>query len=181
MPRRTQRQGGVRARILAGGLVIAAASGGAHADLYIWKDPATGAMKIYSYPPPWYGNPELEKCAPKVERIPERQRAPAVVEPESRATPPAAAPVPPTAPPPAPPTVQSMNIAQMEARRTQLLQQIVVAGAKGVGQPAPEMDRVVDEYLRLLLDMARTDPGGAEARRAETQAVIDKIKGKPTR
>jgi hypothetical protein len=69
----------------------------------------------------------------------------------------------------------------MEARRAQLLQQIVAAGAKGVGQPAPEMDRVVDEYLRLLLDMARIDPGGAEVRRAETQAVIDKIKGRPAR
>jgi len=168
----------VRAYILAGGLVVAA-SGGAYADLYLWKDPATGAMRIYSYPPPWYGNPELERRAPKVERIPERQRAPAVVEPESRATPSAAAP--PTAPPPAPPAVQSTNLAQMEARRTQLLQQIVAAGAKGVGQPAPEMDRVVDEYLRLLLDMARIDPGSAEARRAETQAVIDKIKGKPAR
>lgn len=171
----------MRARILAGGLIVAAASGSACADLYIWKDPATGAMKIYSYPPPWYGNPELEKRAPKVERIPERQRAPVVVEPESRAIPPAAAPAPPIAPPPAPPTVQSANIAQMEARRTQLLQQIVAAGAKGVGQPAPEMDRVVDEYLRLLLDMARIDPGGAEVRRSETQAVIDKIKGKPAR
>lgn len=167
-------------RILSAAL-LGISAGVVQADLYRWKDPATGQVRIYSYPPPWYGNPELEKRAPKVERIPERQRAPAMVEPESRAIPPAAAPAPPTAPPPAPPAVQATNLAQMEARRTQLLQQIVAAGAKGVGQPAPEMDRVVDEYLRLLLDMARIDPGSAEARRAETQAVIDKIKGAPAR
>lgn len=171
----------MRPGVLAAGLALAGASAGVHADLYLWKDPATGAMRIYSYPPPWYGNPALEKRSPKVERIPERQRAPVVVEPESRAIAPAAVPAPPTAPPPAPHAAQATGIAQMEARRTQLLQQIVAAGAKGVGQPAPEMNGVVDEYLRLLLDMARIDPGGAEARRAETQSVIDKIKGKPER
>lgn len=94
----------MRARILAGGLVVAAASGGTYADLYIWKDPATGAMKIYSYPPPWYGNPELERRSPKVERIPERQRAPVVEPAAAPALPePNPAPAGPGAPPPPPP------------------------------------------------------------------------------
>ncbi len=163
-------------RILSAAL-LGFSAGVVQADLYLWKDPVTGQVRIYSYPPPWYGNPELEKRAPKVERIPERQPAPAVVEPASRAVPPPVAPAPPTAAPAA----RTANVAQLEARRRQLLRQIEVAGAKGVEQPAPEMDRVVDEYLRLLLDMAQIDPDGTEARRAETQAVIDKIKVKPSR
>lgn len=96
--------------VLAAGLALAGASACVHADLYLWKDPATGAMRIYSYPPPWYGNPALEKRSPKVERIPERQRAPAV-QPESvplvppppvpQATGPGAPPPPPIMKPPA--------------------------------------------------------------------------------
>lgn len=94
----------MRARVFAAGLVLAFASGGVLADLYLWKDPATGAMKIYSYPPPWYGNPELEKRSPRVERIPERQRAPLVqAEPVPAILPPRAAPqAGPGAPPPPP-------------------------------------------------------------------------------
>jgi len=49
------------------------------ADLYRWIDPETGSVKLSSYPPPWLGDPEQEKRAPKVELIP------------SVATPPAAA------------------------------------------------------------------------------------------
>lgn len=94
------------ARVVAAGLALAFASGGVLADLYLWKDPATGAMKIYSYPPPWYGNPELEKRSPKVERIPERQRAPVVqaepVQAPSSLPPPAPSPAGPGAPPPPP-------------------------------------------------------------------------------
>lgn len=86
--------------------MLAAASGGVHADLYLWKDPATGAMKIYSYPPPWYGNPALERRSPRVERIPERQRVP-VVEPAAAPVVPAVpaakpAPAGPDTPPPPP-------------------------------------------------------------------------------
>ncbi|MGQ0510022.1 MAG: hypothetical protein ACT4P9_05350 [Betaproteobacteria bacterium] len=159
-------------RVIACAAALAVA-GNAAADLYLWRDPATGQVRIHSYPPPWYGNPELERRSPKVERMPERQRAPVVAQPETPAIPPAAASAA-YAPPPPP----VGDIAKMETRRRQLLQQIVVAGAKGMDRPAPEMDKVVDEYLRLLLDMARVDPGGADSRRAETQEVIDKIKGK---
>jgi hypothetical protein len=96
----------VKARAFAAGLVLACASGGVLADLYVWKDPATGAMRIYSYPPPWYGNPALERRSPKVERIPERQRAPVVqAEPVPAIEPPPAAPqAGPGVPPPPPVT-----------------------------------------------------------------------------
>ena len=51
-------------------------SGPAAADLYRWVDPESGSVKFSSYPPPWYGDPAMERRAPKVEVIPERSRAP---------------------------------------------------------------------------------------------------------
>jgi hypothetical protein len=42
------------------------------ADLYRWVDPETGSVKFSSYPPPWYGDENLEKRSPKVEHIPPR-------------------------------------------------------------------------------------------------------------
>lgn len=95
----------MKARAFVAGLLLACASGGVLADLYLWKDPATGTMRIYSYPPPWYGNPALEKRAPKVERIPGRQRAPVVqAEPVPAIEPPATPEAEPGVPPPPPVT-----------------------------------------------------------------------------
>jgi len=51
-------------------------SGPAAADLYRWVDPDTGSVKFSSYPPPWFGDPAMERRAPKVEVIPERGSAP---------------------------------------------------------------------------------------------------------
>jgi len=51
-------------------------AGPAAADLYRWVDPETGSVKFSNYPPPWHGDPELERRAPKVEVIPERSSAP---------------------------------------------------------------------------------------------------------
>jgi Domain of unknown function (DUF4124) len=42
----------------------------AAADLYRWVDPETGSVKFSSYPPPWFGNAEKQRRAPKVEVIP---------------------------------------------------------------------------------------------------------------
>ena len=64
----------------------------AFADLYRWVDPESGSVKFSSYPPPWYGDENLEKRAPKVEHIPPRgpggSTQPATV-PEGAAKPPA--------------------------------------------------------------------------------------------
>jgi hypothetical protein len=51
-------------------------SGPAAADLYRWVDPESGSVKFSSYPPPWYGDPAMDRRAPKVEVIPERSSAP---------------------------------------------------------------------------------------------------------
>jgi len=85
-------------------LVLAVWATAAAADLYRWIDPESGSIKYSSYPPPWYGDAEQERRAPKVERIPARQDGPAPSA-EEVAAPPAARPAVPTAAPPAvPPT-----------------------------------------------------------------------------
>jgi len=49
--------------------MLAGMCGGAVAYLYLWEDPATGATRICSHPRPWYGNPELQRRSPKLERM----------------------------------------------------------------------------------------------------------------
>ncbi len=39
------------------------------ADVYVWKDPQTGATRITSMPPPWLKSPGAHRRAPKVEVI----------------------------------------------------------------------------------------------------------------
>jgi hypothetical protein len=62
----------------------------AHADLYRWVDPDTGAVKFSSYPPPWHGDPERERGAPAVEVIPSRGSPAPVKQAAAPAKPPAA-------------------------------------------------------------------------------------------
>jgi len=168
----------VRARFVAAGLVLACAAGVVHADLYLWKDPATGAVKIYSYPPPWYGNPALERRSPKVERIPERQRAP-VVRPERvpLASPPpvgsvagldeALPPPPGAAGSPAP-----ALLGPLEAQRKRLLG--VLADMRV--QQDPGLQRQFEAYRGLADQMDRIDPAGAESRAAEFRALIERLR-----
>ena len=47
------------------------------ADLYRWVDPETGSVKFSSYPPPWFGDAQKERRAPKVEVIAPTRIAPA--------------------------------------------------------------------------------------------------------
>jgi len=67
----------IRSAVAAAMLVWAAPySAPAAADLYRWVDPETGSIKFSNAPPRWYGDPALERGAPKVEVIPERSSAP---------------------------------------------------------------------------------------------------------
>lgn len=177
----------MRLRSLAAGFALASMCGGAAADLYLWKDPATGAMRIYSYPPPWYGNPELERRSPKVERIPERQRAPVVQpEPATLAVPasPEAKPEPagPGAPPPPPGMGGAAGgpgasvLAMLEAQRKRLMDLFASLPAK------PDFDRAglglrqqLEAYQAVAAEMDRIDPKGAEARRAESRTLVERL------
>ena len=58
-------------------LLLFAVAHPAIAELYRWVDPETGSVKFSSYPPPWFGDAQKERRAPKVEVIAPMRSAPA--------------------------------------------------------------------------------------------------------
>ena len=131
---------------------------GAEADLYRWVDPETGAVKFSNYPPPWYGNEDKQRGAPKVERIPERARPVQEAEAEAPAKPAATA------------KQGAAPLGALEARRKELLSQV----AASISNPA-QAEKLLQEYALLTAEMNQKDPKGAAARRAEAEAVLDKL------
>jgi hypothetical protein len=143
------------------GFALAAGVGVAAADLYRWVDPESGSVKFSSLPPPWYGDPALERRAPKVEVI--RSRA---------AEAPTPAPLPEIGPPgagaPAAPA-----LAALEARRRQIAAELRAFEAQAP-QPrsAAELAKRLEAYARLVAELDRIDPHGAQARGAQTEALL---------
>ena len=129
----------------------------AFADLYRWVDPETGSVKFSSYPPAWYGDPEQEKRAPKVEHIPERKPGPAA--PES-----------------APGAAPATSLEALEARRKQVMQQLTVLPAqKDFQRAGAGIKQHLEAYAAVSAEMDRLDPRGAEMRRAEAQPLLEKL------
>jgi hypothetical protein len=125
----------------------------AAAELYRWIDPETGSVKFSSYPPPWYGDPALEKRAPKVERIPEGK--PAASEPV--ATP-------------------ASPLEALEERRKRVLQQFAAPpGAQDAQRVEGSLKQNLDTYAAIVVEMDKLDPQGAERRRTEAQRLLEKV------
>lgn len=158
-------------------MLLLAAAPAAQADLYRWIDPATGSVKLSSVPPPWYGDPALERRAPKTERIPARGPAPAVrgsaLEPGAPATTPATAPSSPLLAPP-PPKPLSPLLAIADAQRRALLKDLGSALAQDpVDNEA--LQKRMQELRALTEELDRADPLGAAARQAEVQAMAESL------
>jgi hypothetical protein len=136
-------------------------AGTACADLYRWVDPETGAVKFSNYPPPWYGNEDKQRGAPKVERIPERSR-PVLQETE--------APAPKVNPAAAAAKQVAGPLGPLDARRKELLSQV----AASISNPA-QAQKLLEEYALLTAEMDRKDPKGADGRRAETESALGKL------
>jgi hypothetical protein len=136
-------------------------SAAAAADLYRWVDPATGAVKFSSYPPPWYGD-ETQRRAPKVEHIPARSGP--LPQPD------AAVAVVPESPD---------GLPALERERKALLQRI----AAGVGNPerAGELQKQLQAFAALSQRLDKLNPDGAAARRTEAEDLLQKVikGGKP--
>ena len=125
------------------------------ADLYRWVDPETGSVKFSSYPPPWFGDEEREKRAPKVEHIPARKPG-ATAEPQGDA---------PRSP-----------LEALEERRKRVMQQIVALPAQPDFQRGGAgLKQQLDAYAAVTAEMDRLDPKGADRRRAEAQPLLDKL------
>jgi hypothetical protein len=134
-------------------VIFSAWSFSVHADLYRWIDPEAGSVKYSSYPPPWYGDPEQERRAPKVERIPEGK--PAASEPV--ATP-------------------ANPLEALEERRKRILQQLAAPpGTQDAKRADAGLKQHMEAYAALIAEMDRLDPAGAARRRAETQPILDRM------
>lgn len=160
-------------------LLLLLAAPAAQAQLYRWVDPATGSTKFSSVPPPWYGDPALERRAPKTERIPAGVPAPAArgnaLDPGSPATTPgtAAAPSSPLLAPP-PPKPLSPLLAIADAQRRALLKDLGSALAQDpVDNEA--LQKRMQELRALTEELDRADPLGAAARQAEVQAMAESL------
>jgi hypothetical protein len=135
-------------------LALAFFSQAALADLYRWVDPESGSVKFSSYPPPWYGDPQLEKRSPRVERIPEA--APAAAG-EAKAPP-------------------GSERESLEARRRALMQELSTVSARSdFDRGGAGFKRQLEAYQALTVELDRLDPKGADRRRAEGQALLENL------
>ena len=131
-------------------LAIAFGALPAHADLYRWVDPETGAVKFSSSPPPWYGDPERERGAPRVEVIPSRGATPAAVAPAATG-----------------------SVRALEERRADLLRRFADLPAN---VDLPGVRQQVASYQAISTELDRLDPAGAARRRAEEAGVLDALR-----
>lgn len=142
---------------------------GAAADLYRWVDPESGSIKYSSYPPPWYGDPEKERRAPKVEHLPAGYGSPpAVSEPDAAGKPAAQAPSADAA---------SFALSALESRRKGIMQ--LLAGLpqrEDFARSGAGLQQHMLAYQAVAAEMDRLDPKGAAARRAEAQPLLDKLR-----
>ena len=110
----------------------------AHADLYRWVDPQTGAVKFSSVPPP--------SAQPGVEVIPYRGGAAAPTQ-----SPAAAA-------------------APLELRWRELL-----AGISSAVPGSADLPQRLQDFAAVSTELDRVDPAGAEQRRTEARAVLQRL------
>jgi len=133
--------------------------GVAHADLYRWVDPESGSVKYSSYPPPWYGDEAKERRAPKVERIPTGRDAPVRSDAVASSAQDAA---------------RSYEV--LEAQRKAMLQQMPqVAARGGSDRGMPALQRHLEVFAQLSEQLDKLNPEGAAARRAEAEAVLQRL------
>jgi hypothetical protein len=136
----------------------------AHADLYRWVDPETGAVKFSSYPPRWLGDPERGRNAPAVEVVPYRG-SPAPVKPAK----PAAQPV--------KPPVAAGTPAALEERRASLLRFFATLPPNfDYNRDGAAVQQQLAAYQAASAELDRLDPGGAQRRRAEETIVFEPLR-----
>ena len=138
------------------------------ADLYRWVDPESGSVKFTSLPPPWYGDPEKERRAPKVQVIPSGTSKPA-------ATPPAPGAAPGSSPAPAAASTPEA-LGALERRFKGFLQTFAGLPTDYDYQRAGAgFQQQMQAYRDVSVELDRLDPKGAARRRAESQPVLGRF------
>ena len=130
----------------------------AAADLYRWVDPETGSVKFSSYPPPWYGDPEKERRAPKVVHIPAGQATP------------------PQNPEAGKPQDTATTLEALATLRKSLLKSFsALPPREDFNRAGAGLQQQLDSYKAVAAELDRLDPKGAAARKAESQPLLDKL------
>ena len=120
------------------------------ADLYRWVDPETGSIKYSSYPPPWVGDPQQERRAPRVERIPAGRTEP-VVKPET-------------------------PLELLDVRRKEMLQGLLQFSSRDdFNRAGSGLKQQLGAFQAVSAELDKLDPRGAAARKSESQALLDKL------
>jgi hypothetical protein len=132
-------------------------TGAAAADLYRWVDPETGSVKFSSYPPPWYGDEGAQKRAPKVEHIPARSTPRG---PDARLE-----------SAPGAPREGAPNLDALERQRKTTMEQINASA----GRPGADTQKQLETLAAVIEQLDKLNPEGSAARRAETEAMLQKI------
>lgn len=157
----------------------------ASADMYRYRDPDTGKIKLTNIPPPWLNKPELAMKAPRTEVIrppgaPAPASAAAAPAPGSSATRPAASGTAPdfAAPPSGPATVGANapdGAFGLDRQRKLVLQQMV-GEAQGVGTPEGKQRffAKLGEAISIESRLDAIDPAGKSAREAERARAIER-------
>jgi hypothetical protein len=133
-------------------LALALGACDARADLYRWVDPATGSVKFSNTPPPWYGDAEKERSAPRVEVIKERARSAAPPKP---------------APPPEGAAARAAAVAALEERWYELAKSLAaLPPGTDLTRADPALRQQLEAYRALGAELERLDPPGSTRRRA---------------
>lgn len=145
-------------------------AGAASADLYRWRDPESGSIKFSSDPPPWYGDAQKERRAPKVELIPgERAKPkPAPAQASAGAVKPTVTPL--------PSGNSGQDAGPLDALRKELLRKLGAPSGTDFQRAGEGLKRQVEAYDAVAAELDRVDPKGAARRRAEAQSLLDKLR-----
>jgi hypothetical protein len=130
------------------------------ADLYRWMDPDTGSIKLSSYPPPWFGNPALEAKSPRVEVIPVTRTATPVSPLATQA-----------------PVEGTGLLDKLQQFRKSALEGLNVLPAReDFARGGEGIQEQLDAFRAVSAELDKMDPGGAAARRAEEQPLMERLK-----
>ena len=122
-----------------------------HAELYRWIDPDTGSVKYSTSPP---GDAGVNAAV-----VPYK-----------------APPTPPPAAVPAAGAAQPGALAGLEARWTDLLNQLSALTPQDLRRAGEGLKQQIETYGTLTAELNRLDPAGADRRRQQSEPVLERVR-----
>jgi hypothetical protein len=137
--------------LLLAAAVAAVVTPPAHAELYRWIDPDTGSVKYSTSPP---GDAGVNAAV-----VPYK-----------------APPTPPPAAVPAAGAAQPGALAGLEARWTDLLNQLSALTPQDLRRAGEGLKQQIEAYGTLSAELDRLDPSGSDRRRQQSEAMLERLR-----